>query len=302
VPRSTHKSLARTRMRFLSEPRQAALGAVPRDGTLGLDTCSQEQRRLRTLLALGLFNMPGLWQPHRGAAAWRLHTLIAYDIIVSPQFDRLVLITDVPHNVAPYLLPRPDGVAGLPGLRLEEFRTPRTYLARHLPTGARLVVTGNPSGTWNGTPRPSPRWDFHTVDKPLTGTERSYLDQVPEISDEVARLLAGLVCRIAARDPQGRWAIGNWFYDPLRRPGWHNNRGEDRYEKQLSGSGHRWKLRWNGFPYADDVAASLTSASVGIPGATALDAGDHIDVRLGHAVLRLSGRRAPTRQKTGGAL
>lgn len=302
MPRSTDKILARTRMRFLGEPRQAALGAVPRDGTLGLDTCSEEQLRLRALLSLGLFNRPGAWQPHRGAAGWGLHTLVAYDIIVSAQFDRLVFITDVPHNVAPYLLPRPDGATGLPGLRLEEFRGPCTYLARHLPTGAKLVITGNRSGTWNGAPRPSPRWDFHTVDRPLTEAEHSQVNQVPEISKEAEQLLAGLVCRITARDPQGRWAIGNWFSDPLDRPGWHRNEAEDRYEKQLSGSGHRWTLRWNGFPYADDVAASLASAPVGVPGAVASVAGDRIDLRLGHAVLRLSARRDPARQKAEAAL
>ncbi|GAA5020477.1 hypothetical protein [Kitasatospora paranensis] len=302
MPRSTDKAPARTRMQFLSEPRQAALAAVPRDGTLGVDTCSREQRSLRALLALGLFNRAGRWQPHGGSAAWGLHTLVAYDIIVSAQFDQLVLITDVPHNVAPYLLPRLDGVTGLPGLRLAECRGARTYLARHQPSGARLVITGNRSGRWSGSPRRSPRWDFLSDDTPLSEAEHSQLEQGPEISDEAAQLLGGLVCRLSARDPHGRWAIGNWFSDPLDRPGWTNNGDVDRYEKQLSGSGHRWTLRWNGFPYSDDVAASLTSAPVGIPGAVAHTVDDHIDVRLGLAVLRLSGLRAPFRHTAEGAL
>ncbi len=299
MPRSTNKTIARTRMRYLGEPRSAALDAVPRDGSLGLDTCSPEQRRLRALLALGLFNRPGTWQPHRGVAAWGLHTLVAYDIIASPRFNRLVLITNVPHNVAPYLLPRRDGGSSLPGLRLEEFRGRRTYVARHLPTGAQLVITGNPSGTWGGKPRPSPRWDFYPVDKPCTEAEGAQLEEVPAMSEDVERLLAGLTCRIAAQDAEGGWAIGNWFSDPLTRPGRPSDRGEDRYEKQLQGYGHRWTFQWNGFPYVEDVAASLTTSPVGVFGAIAHDAGDHVDVRLGDATLRLYGRRALAQQESG---
>lgn len=297
MPRSTGKALARTRMQFLSEPRQAAFGAAPRDGTLGLDTCSKGQRKLRALLALGMFNRPGAWQPFSGAAAWGLHTLIAYDIIVSAQFGRLVFITGVPHNVAPYLLPRPHGVTRLPGLRLKEFLGPRTYLAHHLPTGAELVITGNRSGTWHGAPRPLSGRDFRTISEPLTEAERLQLAQVPEMSDEAERLLAGLVCRIAARDPHDRWAIGNWFSDPLERPSRHHGSASDRYEKQLSGSGHRWTLRWNGFPPADDVAASLTSAPVGIPGAVSRTVGDQVEVGLGQAALRLTAQCHLARQK-----
>ncbi|MFE2596263.1 hypothetical protein ACFXCZ_07110 [Streptomyces sp. NPDC059396] len=298
MPRSTNKAIARTRMQYLGEPRKAALDAVPRDGSLGLDTCSPEQSRFRALMALGLFNRPGPWQPAHGVGTWGLHTLVAYDIIASPRFNRLVLITDVPHNVAPYLLPSSDGGSSLPGLRLEEFRGRHTYLARHLPTDAQLVITGNPSGTWAGKLRPSPRWDFRSVNRPLTESERTRLDQVPDLSKEAEQLLAGLTCRIAARDAEGRWAIGNWFSDPLMRPGWLSNEGEDRYAKQLQGSRHHWTFRWNGFPYVEDVAASLTAPPVGVPGAVARDAGDHFEVRLGRATLRLHGRRAPVRQES----
>lgn len=298
MPRSTNKTIARTRMQYLGEPRSAAVDAVPRDGSLGLDTCSPEQRRLRALLALGLFNRPGTWQPHRGVAAWGLHTLVAYDIIASPRFDRLVLITDVPHNVAPYLLPSRDGGSSLPGLRFEEFRGRRTYVARHLPTGAQLVITGNPSGTWGGKLRPSPRWDFHPIDKPITGYEKAQLEEIPAMSEDAERLLAGLTCRIAAQDAEGGWAIGNWFSDPLMRPGWLSDGGEDRYEKQLRGYGHRWTFRWNGFPYVDDVAASLTAPPIGVSGAIAHGVSDHFEVRLGDATLRLDGRRAPVQQKS----
>ncbi|MFJ8919840.1 hypothetical protein ACIREK_10215 [Streptomyces sp. NPDC102415] len=296
MPESVKKSIARTRMGFTGEPKEGALAGIPRDGSLGLDACLPEQRTLRALLALGLFNRLGLGEA-RPPAWWGLHTLVAYDITASPRHNRLVLITDVPHNVAPYLLPGREGGSSLPGLRLEEFRGCNTYIARHLPTGAQLVITGNRSGTWSAAQRPSPRWEFFPVNEPLTESERTQLEQVPNMDTDAMRLLAGLTTRIAAQDPQGRWAIGNWFSDPLRRPGWLNADGsEERYGKQLWGSAHQWSFRWNGFPYAEDVAASLTAPQVGLPGATAQDAGDHLIVRLGRTVLSLHGRRAPLQQ------
>lgn len=298
MPESVKKAIARTRMGFTGEPEEGAFAGVPRNGSLGLDTCLSEQRTLRALLALGLFNRSGRGEA-RPPARWGLHTLVAYDITASPRYNRLVLITDVPHNVAPYLLPSRDGGSSLPGLRLEGFRGRRTYLARHLPTGARLVVTGNPSGTWGTSRRPSPRWDFCSVDKPLTTSEQTQLDEVPGMGADAECLLAGLATRIATQDPEGRWAIGNWFSDPLQRSGWLNDGSVERYEKQLWGSADRWTFRWNGFPYVEDVATSLTAPQIGIPGATMHDVGDRVEVRLGFATLSLHGRRAPLQPTLG---
>ncbi|MEU3111244.1 hypothetical protein [Streptomyces albidoflavus] len=118
------------------------------------------------------------------------------------------------------------------------------------------------------------------------------------MSEDAERLLAGLTCRIAAQDAEAGWAIGNWFSDPLMRPGRLRDHGEDRYKKQLQESGRQWAFRWNGFPYVEDVTASLTASPVGISGAVARDAGDHFEVRLGSAVLRLYGQRAPVQQKS----
>ncbi|MFE9738625.1 hypothetical protein [Streptomyces sp. NPDC006477] len=289
---SMKESTIRLRMDFTGEREEGARAGVARDGSLGVDTCQDGQRFLRALLALGLFNRWGLGDI-RPPAQWGIHTLVAYDITVSPRHNRLVLVTDVPHNVAPYLLPSCDGGSALPGLRLKEFCGRHTYVTHHLPTGAELVVTGNHSGTWSGNRRPSPHWDFYEADKSLTATERAQLKQVPAMSLDAARLLAGLATRIASRDPRGRWAIGNWFSDPLDRPGWHNDGSTKRYGKQLWGAGDCWTLRWNGFPYTRDVAASLTAPLIGVPGASAHDAGDHLYVRLGRATLSLQGLRAP---------
>lgn len=298
MPESVKKAIARTRVGFTGEPEEGAFAGVPRDGSLGLDTCLSEQRSLRALLALGLFNRWGLGEA-RPPARWGLHTLVAYDITASPRYNRLVLITDVPHNVAPYLLPSRDGGSSLPGLRLEEFYGRRTYVARHLPTGAQLIVTGNPSGTWGTSRRLSPRWDFYTVDKPLTTSERTQLDEVPGMGAAAECLLAGLATRIATHDPRGRWAIGNWFSDPLQRPGWLNNGREERYGKQLWGSADRWTIRWNGFPYAEDVATSLTAPQIGIPGATMHVSVDRVEVRLRGASLSLQGLRASLERTPG---
>ncbi len=291
MPETVKKTIARTRAEFTGEPEEGAFAGVPRDGSLGLDTCLREQRALRALVALGLFNRRGLGEA-RPPSRWGLHTLVAYDITMSPRYNRLVLLTNAPHNVAPYLLPSNDGGSSLPGLRLEEFRGRRTYVARHLPTGAELVITGNPSGTWSASRRPSPRSDFYSVDEPLSASERARLDEVPVLSADAECLLAGLATRIATQDPRGRWAIGNWFSDPLRRPGRLNDGSEEWYGKQLWGSVDRWRFWWNGFPYVDDVAASLTAPRIGISGATWRRVGDSVDVRLGTATLSLYGRRA----------
>ncbi|MEU3537045.1 hypothetical protein AB0E70_36570 [Streptomyces murinus] len=119
------------------------------------------------------------------------------------------------------------------------------------------------------------------------------------MSEDAERLLAGLTCRIAAQDADGKWAIGNWFSDPLMRPGWLTDHGEDRYMKQLRGSGNRWSLQWNGFPFVEDVAASLTASPIGVSSASAHDAGDHHEVRLGSAILRLVGQRGSLKRKSG---
>ncbi|MFD4946128.1 hypothetical protein ACFWNT_27205 [Streptomyces sp. NPDC058409] len=118
------------------------------------------------------------------------------------------------------------------------------------------------------------------------------------MSEDAERLLAGLTCRIAAQDTEGRWAIGNCFSDPLMRPGRLSCQGEDRYEKQLQGSGRRRAFRWKGFPCVEDVAASLTASPVGVSDAIARDAGDHFEVRLRGAALRLDGQRSPMQQES----
>ncbi|MEV7197752.1 hypothetical protein AB0N81_39070 [Streptomyces sp. NPDC093510] len=287
MPESQRKMAARTRSLYTGEGFDAAKAGIARDHSAGLDACAPGQRKLRALLALGLLNRG---YDYSTPAGWHMATLSAYTITASPRFHRMVLITDVPHNVVDYLLPEPNGVGGLPGLRVEELRGYGTYVMRHLPTNAQFVVTNNPSGKPAGA-RSESYVDFFTVDAPLTPDEREQLAGVPPMTEHAQCLLAGVFCRISARDPHRGWAIGNWFYDPLRRPGWLDNDrslGEDR---NLQGAGDSWELRWDSYPYPDDLAAAMTDSVIGIPGARTVSAHDNLAITLGSATLRLRSRR-----------
>lgn len=286
MPESQRNTAARTRVRYTDEQFAAAKAGIARDYSIGLDVCLPEQRELRALLALGLLNRG---YDYRTPAGWRMAALTTYTITASPRFHRMVLITDVPHNVVDYLLPEPNGVGGLPGLRVEEHRGHGSYIMRHLPTDAQFVVTDNPSGKPVGARRKS-YVDFFTVDAPLTPGEREQLASVPPMTEHAQFLLAGVFCRISARDPHRRWAIGNWFYDPLQRSSWldsDRSLGEDR---KLQGAGDSWELRWDSYPYPDDLAASMTDPVIGIPGARTVSASDHLAITLGNATLRLRSR------------
>ncbi|MFI0789583.1 hypothetical protein ACH4Q6_28745 [Streptomyces lydicus] len=288
MPESQRKMAARIRSLYTGERFAAAKAGIARDNSPGLDACLSQQRELRALLALGLLNR-GL--DYSTPAGWHMATLSAYTITASPRFERMVLITDVPHNVVGWLLPAPNGAGGLPGLRVEEHRGYGTYVMRHVPTNAQLVVTNNPSGTPTGS-RSESYVDFFTVDTPLTPSEREQLARVPSMTENAQRLLAGVFCRISARDPHGGWAIGNWFYDPLRRPGWLDSDRRPGRDRKLHGADDSWDLEWDPYPYPDDLAAAMTDPVLGVPGARAISAVGELTITLGGATLRLRSRRA----------
>ncbi|WKU44537.1 hypothetical protein Q3V23_10825 [Streptomyces sp. VNUA116] len=286
MPKSQRKIAARTRALYTGEAYEAARAGIARDHSAGLDACLPEQREFRALLALGFFNQ-GV--DYSTPAGWHMSTLSAYTITASPRFERLVLITDVPDNVAPYLLPRPNSLSRLPGLRLKERRGNGTYIARHLPTNAQLVITRNPTGRPTGA-RNNPYRDFFTTSTPLSPDEREQLTRVPDISKDAQRLLAGVFCRISVTDPRGKWAIGNWFYDPLDRPGRLDSARQYGGGRKLHGSGNDWELLWNSYPYPDDLAAAMTDPIVGVPGAKVLSSSNHLVITLGSATLSLRSR------------
>ncbi|MFD4769151.1 hypothetical protein [Streptomyces niveus] len=286
MPASQRTAAARTRVLYTGEKLTAARSGIARDQSLGLDTHHPEQCAFQALLALGYLNH-GV--DYDGPAGWHLSVLSTYTLTVSPRFERLVLITDVPDNVTGRLLRGPVGGSGLPGLRIEEHRGQRSYVLRHLPTGAQLVVTGNPSGTPAGA-RNKPYIDGLTTDTPLTSAEQDQLARVSSMSEEASRLVSGVFCRITTSDPHGRWAIGNWFYDPLKRPGWLDGAYRPAY-RRLHGAGNSWELEWESDPYPDDLATALTDPVIGVAGAKRMSTADNLTIALGSATLRLNRRQ-----------
>ncbi|MFF5407854.1 hypothetical protein ACFY8K_33930 [Streptomyces misionensis] len=275
---SPRRSVAAIRRAFTGEHKQAAAEAVPRSsGHLGLDSRDPGQQQLRALLALGVFNTGRL---QRWPGMWGMGSLIHYDLVLSPRHDDLVLITPTPSNVLPYLVPRRGRSMGLPGLRLQEAKAD-AFVLRHLVTGARVTVTDRP-------PVPAFDADFEEgrrvwgMQDGLTGHEQEALADVPPMTDDALALLSGLMSRIGLCDPNRRWALGNWFADPLDRPHAWNSVG-----RCLWGHGDRWELTWGSFPFHEDVAMALTDAQAGIAGAQAVQARRGWDVRLGGAVLAL---------------
>ncbi|WP_440572617.1 hypothetical protein [Streptomyces sp. KR2] len=287
MPESSRKSAARSRVLYTGEKLAAAQAGIPRDHSIGLDACRSEQSQFRALLALGYLNH-GV--DYDGPAGWHLSALSSYTVTVSPRFERTVIITKVPHNVAQRMLPGPVGGSGLPGLRLEQCRGYGSYTLRHMPTGAELVITDNPFGRPVGTPN-APYFDCLTSDAPLSVAEAEQLGRVPDMSIDARRLLAGVFCRITTKDPCGAWAIGNWFYDPLERPG-----RLDRLHlpgcRSLRGFGDNWELEWEAGPYPEDLTSALTGSVIGIPGASAASTLGHLAVTLGSATLHLRSARS----------
>lgn len=288
MPASRRKAAARLRALYTGEKSAAAEAGVARDHSIGLDICRSDQHEVRALLAIGLLNQ-GV--DYGGPAGWQLSVLSTYTFTVSPRFERLVLITDVPDNVANRLLRRPGGKTGLPGLRLEERRGHGSYILRHLPTYAQIVVTRNSFGAPTGA-RNEPYFNCMTTETPLTDTERDELAMVPRMTAEAQRLLAGVFSRIGARDPHGTWAVGNWFYDPLERPGWPDSARSPFEVRKLHGAEDHWELQWNAFPYPEDLAAAMTGPIVGIPGAKAISAAGDLIITLGGATLHFRAQRA----------
>ncbi|WP_328410815.1 hypothetical protein [Nocardia sp. NBC_00403] len=283
MPNSSRNTAALSRMACTGEVFEAARAGTGRNRAQpleahGLDHCLPAQRDLRALLAYAFcMRDDGATE---GPASWDVSILSAYTITMSPRFSETVLITDAPDNVTGRLL-------GLPGLRLRKCCGGDTFVMRHLPTGADLVVTAKPSGQISTREHRS--WRPITMDEPLTAHERSELADVPHMSNDAKRLLGGIFCRISTSDPAGKWAIGNWFYDPIRV----FVDGPEERSRTLSGIGDAWELRWGPYPYADDLAASLTSQQIGLADAYATTGDNHLVLGLGKATIRLYGKIRP---------
>ncbi|WP_199546300.1 hypothetical protein [Streptomyces sp. N35] len=270
------------------DPRAAQLGAPLDHSAFGLDICDAPQRRLRALLALGLLNDGQLGAVEVGE--WALTGLIAKEPVFSPRPDHLAIVVCMSYNSVRHLVPNHprSQVHRLPGLRLEQ-QVGGTYLLRHLPTGASLSVTDEP------TTRPDPasvtglkRNRLWRTDVDVTSDEQAALGEVPPMTDAAEVLLAGLLVRFSLRDPAGRWSLANWDTHPLDRPLPQASLSSHR----LWGHGERWMLEWScDYPSGADVAAALTDPKAGIVGAKAVDARRGWDIVLDGAVLALRHRR-----------
>lgn len=274
MPSSTRQHQGILRARYTEEQRSEARAGIGRGGDLGLDRCTDAQRRFRALLGLYLFNSAtGPW-PYAtsGVAAF-----LTYSVVVSARYDHLVMLdVGAVDNVVGRLMPRQNCQRGVAGLRLSTHRR-GTYHLVHVPTASSLVITNRPTlePVEQATPH-SPEWrtDFPNTTVPLSTEERDAIHLAEALSPSMERLLAGLVVRIGARDPEARWSLWQW-----------SGRAS-----QLWGYRDLWTMEWRGSPAPGDVAAALTDPVFGITGAHAYRSADDedVDVVLDGSRLRLN--------------
>ena len=283
MPNSVKKRAAHMRKAYSGEIYEAALAGISNDHAHGLDSCVPGQRKMNALLALGLFNRGEDGAP---PAKWLLSTLTWYTITVSPRWNQLVFISDAPDNVTRYLVPHGDSTPRLPGMRLRAMYDYRTYALEHVPTGAQLVVTSRLDGKLQGV-REVSHFDFRTLDDPLDSVEERQLADIPPMCDAAQTLLAGMAARMSMADPKGRWATGNWYWDPLRRDDGRGRDGDSDPQRKLWGAEDEWEAQWTGLPYPGDVAAALTDPMVGISGARLAKTKRVYHVDFGDSVLKI---------------
>lgn len=297
MPKTGRDAKAAIRARYLREHPDAAAGGIGRS-SLGLDEATQGQFHLRALLALGILNCgriegpPGYWG--------LLSRLPDYTVTFSPRWNRLIVIfpgEDDPFKMVDYLVPGSHGPFGIPGLRIhEQSLSRRTTVCRHLPTGAILEITSLkvPQAIADSAKAPTPQAPG------LTRREVRALSELPPMTRDAQRLLAAIAVRLRSCDAQGRWAVGDKYYEPggpfpissliedLRAP-WGGQR-------RLWGSGDFWKLTWDPFqhrPSPAEIAAAFTDPVIGLRGATVTQHSDRLEIGLGTATLALEPRRLP---------
>ncbi|MFD3912411.1 hypothetical protein [Streptomyces sp. NPDC058603] len=263
MPHTTAKAASLIRAGFTGEVPATALPGTDRSGGLGLDHCTPEQTELRALLALACFNHGTLTAPR---LRWRVGQIGAYSPVISPRFDHLVLIVSACDNVALRLVGSPTN-PHIPGMRVEERLGYHLWRLRHLPTGAQMYVSERdllPTNRSQAQRLPNLRQRLG-VEQPLTADEGEKLAAVPEISSSMQRLLAGIWVRMSLRDPDGSFALGGWFTDPLDRT---VERARWAPASRLWGHEGRWDLEWRGYPFPSDLTAALTHPRAGLEGVT----------------------------------
>ncbi|MDT8916081.1 hypothetical protein [Amycolatopsis sp. PS_44_ISF1] len=214
------------------------------------------------------------------------------DVVVSPQYDDLSILSDLPDHLVQCLVGTPNGSGhGIPGLRpLAVEGSGDALLMTHLPTGALLRIRYHDPET---PKQRTPPWFYPTKwrrlrqDAALDAQERNTLDAIPPMQKDTVDLLAGLVARLTCQSDKEGWAVGWLVRDPMSRP-FREQSGSD--FTQLWGGEHHWTLRWGGYGAvpARDVARALTHPIIGILDARATKSTEtHAEVRLRKARLTL---------------
>lgn len=301
---SRRRAVAALRARYTGESHSLAASGVERGHAIGLDLCTLAQQRMRAFLALYLFNS-GLIAalPDTFQTAF----ITGYTLLVSPQRDHLRLVTDAPANVAGRIcwVGRGSGASGVPGMRLAGVghtgsrRPSESYRLLHVPTGGSLVVTSSghrpEESTFVDPTRNGYTDAWLQVGQPLSEGEEHRLTQWPSMTIDMCILAAGLVARLNLTDPDKRWTVGQWFWDPLRsslgapdlgRP----DIGTLELSRHLWGNADEWDLRWEGYPFLDDLIYAMTDPAVGMPALTVRRDKRDVTLCIGSARLRLMHR------------
>lgn len=214
-------------------------------------------------------------------------TITAYNLNISPRHNELVIFTNASDNVTNWLVPQSNSGLGLPGMRLQSQPNGSTYRLVHLPTGARLTVTSRDEGSMGFSD--GEEWSSRArfvVDVPVSRKEQTSLASIPPMSEDMTRILAALVVRICTKHPRNRWALGTWAWDPLNR----SPRPEcssSNTLRSLWGANNDWELRWEGYPFPDDVAASFTDPVIGLDGVEVTGIDPVYDIALNDAVVHI---------------
>ncbi|WP_329072776.1 hypothetical protein [Amycolatopsis sp. NBC_01480] len=214
------------------------------------------------------------------------------DVVVSPQYNDLSILTHLPDHLVRCLADTADDSGhGIPGLRpLMVEGSGDALLLTHLPTGALLRMRyHDPDMPKERTPpwfHPT-KWRRLRRDIALGAQERNILDAIPPMRVDTVDLLAGLVARLTCQSEEEGWAVGWLVRDPIPR----RFREQSEFDfTQLWGGEDHWTLRWGGYGAvpASDVARALTHPVIGILDARATKSSEtRAEVRLRKACLTL---------------
>jgi hypothetical protein len=249
----------------------------------GLDFCSSGQRRFRALLALLACNTEGSENP---LTRWQLDWTVAGRITYSPEQHVLVLLTPIPHLLASAALARPDPVRcqGLPGLRpLNAHPDGLWFRLRHVPTRTMLRIEASDAECAVVHPQVPIAWEIASRSWELLPEEVAALRSVPPMHVDAEQLLAAILVRLGADEPDGHWHVGASL-------DWAHKRGAPSPLRSLWGRGRHWQLVCRDRAIVAGLTTALTGAEIGLAGAVLLER-TRSTALIGHreATLRLVG-------------